>query len=256
MVDTSGTANHLCFCVPEFKADLDAHVLSYYPSISEELGYQIGFTAGTGKSHRWAADILLGKPPYYEINQAVDNGFEELEEEASKIPPGSEGVTFVPHFGGRACPPMPDIKGAWVGLEWHHSRAHLYRAVLESIAYEYSRYLDQAKELYPEESFSEFYSVGGGSKSPLWTQIKSDVLGVPGKIITGGDNLAARGSALIAAQAVGEGANFLASRYRQATLDIQPNTENTAHYDQYKSAYLELTDHLVEAMLENTDETK
>lgn len=256
MVDTSGTANHLCFCVPEFKADLDARVLSYYPSVSEELGFQIGFTAGTGKSHRWGADILQGKPPYQEDSQAVDAGLEELDEEASKIPPGSDGVMFIPHFGGRACPPLPHIKGAWVGLEWHHSRAHLYRAVLESIAYEYARYLDRAKEMYPEESFREFYTVGGGSKSPLWTQIKSDVMGVPGKIMTGAENLAARGSALLAAQAVGEGGDFLASRYRHKALDIKPDAENTALYSQYQSAYLDLTDHLAEALLEKTYEPK
>ncbi|MCJ7821029.1 MAG: FGGY family carbohydrate kinase, partial [Bacteroidales bacterium] len=147
MVDTSGTANHLCICVSTFIPDLTDRILSYYPSVSESLGYQIGFTAGTGKTHRWVVDLLQAKHPFQEHGPAVNNNFQEFDTAAREIPPGSDGAFFIPHFGGRVCPPQPEIRGGWMGLEWHHTQAHLYRSVLESIAYEYALFIKRSKAL-------------------------------------------------------------------------------------------------------------
>ena len=194
--------------------------------------------------------------PFLENGLSVDIGFRDLDDAANEIQPGSDGVVFIPHFGGRVCPPQPRLKGGWLGLEWHHSRAHLYRSVLESIAFEYALFWNKAKELYPEEVFNDFYSVGGGSKSKVWAQIKSDVLGIPVRILTGAENLAARGSAMLAAKAIGEDADFLASKYRQEAVEIKPDAKNTACYKRYQNAYMELVSHLSEVSLERNDDSE
>lgn len=55
----------------------------------------------------------------------VDSGF----------PPGSEGLQFIPYLGGRQCPYDDTLRGAWIGLNWGHKKEHLFRAVLEGLAF-------------------------------------------------------------------------------------------------------------------------
>jgi xylulokinase len=68
------------------------------------------------------------------------------------VAPGSDGLFFSPHLGGRICPSSPEMRGAWVGASWSHTQAHFTRAILESIAYEYAYYLKILKELLPRLS--------------------------------------------------------------------------------------------------------
>lgn len=118
---------------------------------------------------RWFRDSLAGSPPV---------GYSELEKEALLIAPGSEGLMFIPHFSGRVLPYDPTLKGAFLGLDFRHTRGHLYRAVMESIAYEYSIYQGVLGQLYPDLLFDRLLSVGGGANSPMFSQIKADVLGL------------------------------------------------------------------------------
>ena len=71
------------------------------------------------------------------------------------------------------------MRGAWVGLSWSHSKATMIRAALESVAFEYAYYLMILNELLPDLTFTEARVMGGGAKSPIWNQIKADVLNVP-----------------------------------------------------------------------------
>ena len=72
--------------------------------------------------------------------------YEVLDDMASKVEAGSANLYFIPHFAGRTCPSVPSVKGAFMGLDWKHGDAHMYRAVMESIAYEYSLYYDILNE--------------------------------------------------------------------------------------------------------------
>ncbi len=71
------------------------------------------------------------------------------------------------------------MRGAWVGLTRHHTRAHLVRSVLEGVAYEYAEYLRILRELHPEIDLREVRVVGGGARSDTWNAIKASALGVP-----------------------------------------------------------------------------
>lgn len=76
--------------------------------------------------------------------------YDELSAEAKDLNPGSDGLVFVPHFGGRVTPNDPYVRGSWIGLKFTHKRAHLWRAIMEGIAYEYRYYQEVAKKRYPE----------------------------------------------------------------------------------------------------------
>lgn len=243
MVDTSGTANHVGFCTESFNPDHRHGVLTFYPSAIPGLWHPIGYTAGTGRSHSWYVDELCGG------SIAGSNGsgskkeiYARLEAAAAAIPPGSEGLVFSPHFGGRVCPDQPGIRGFWLGLTWKHTQAHLYRSILESIAFEYYCYLKVARELFPDQPFTRVVTIGGGAKSPLWTQLKADILGIPHAVCANRSDFAPLGSAIIAGHAVGLFPDMAqtARQFTEVAQPVQPIAENQKAYRPYAEFYYNL----------------
>jgi len=98
--------------------------------------------------------------------------------EASRVSPGSDGLILLPHFMGAASPEFnPNAKGVLFGLTLYHGRGHVIRAIMESIAYMLRRNVELLEDLGVE--IKEVRSTGGAARSPLWNQIKSDVLQKP-----------------------------------------------------------------------------
>jgi xylulokinase len=230
-VDTSGTSDHIGICGTAFAPDVDGRILICLASGIEGLWHLQGYTAGTGLTHRWFLDAFPG-----------EGGLEEIERRAAELPPGSEELVCIPHFGGRVCPYEPAVAGAWVGLTWRHRHEHLYRAILESVAYEYACYLEAAARLGAGYAPTEVRVIGGGAASGLWTQIKADVLGVPFALMEESSHTC-WGAALSA----GAGAGIIddpASAARSAAKTravVHPRPEATERYgglvDVYKGLY-------------------
>ncbi len=119
-----------------------------------------------------------GSLQWYHDNLAPQMSFDDLVNEATDIPAGSEGLLFLPYLSGERTPyPDPLARGAWVGLTLRHTRAHLTRAVLEGVAFG----IKDSFTLIQNAGLGEINQVrisGGGARSPLWRQIMADVLGV------------------------------------------------------------------------------
>ena len=186
---------------------------------------------------RWFRDTLTGKP--------ATASYSELQAEAETVEPGSDGLIFIPHFSGRVLPNNPHMKGSFTGLDFKHTRGHMYRAIMEAIAYEYKYYLSVLRTLYPGNSFGEMLTVGGGSNSSLFNQIKADVLGIPVTTLETGDT-SLLGSAVIAA--VGTG---ILSDYRQPIMQAvkkaafyNPDMEKHKVYEACAEAYLKAIEQL------------
>jgi xylulokinase len=132
------------------------------------------------------------------------------------------------------------MRGAWIGFSWGHTREHFFRAILESIGYEYAWYLRILRGLAPEVSLVEARVIGGGAKSEAWNQIKADILSVPYQQLTRKE-CGTWGSALIAGKASGlipdlaEAATALASLAGKA---LSPNTALRPTYDAALDWYL------------------
>jgi xylulokinase len=241
MVDTSGTANHVGICVDHYEPDHEHGILTYYPAAIPGLWYPVGYTAGTGRSHSWFIDEFC-----LSEEEKADNDrskvYAALEKAAEDLPPGSEGLVFSPHFGGRICPNQPSIRGFWLGLTWQHTQAHLYRSILESIAFEYSVYLGVARALFPELALKRMIVVGGGAKSPLWTQIKADVLDVPHATCANRSDFAPLGSAVVAGHAVGLFPDMAETvrRFTEITQDVHPRPAYTEAYKPHAEFYSRL----------------
>ena len=126
-----------------------------------------------------------------------------LEQEAANLPPGSEGLLLVPYWCGVMNPHWDDLaSGTIVGLRGHHGRTHLYRAILEGLAFE-QRLHSEAVEAATGSPITEFVVVGGGARSDLWCQIIADITGKPIQRLVETE-ASALGAAILAA--VGSGA--------------------------------------------------
>lgn len=102
-----------------------------------------------------------------------------LESEAAVVPRGSDGLYVVPYWNGALTPYWDhEARGIMVGFQGVHRRAHIYRAVLEGVAFELRLSQDQVEQA-TGDAVEEFVAMGGGSQSPLWCQILADVLGRP-----------------------------------------------------------------------------
>ena len=125
-----------------------------------------------------------------------------LERAAQDLPPGAQGLLFLPYLMGERSP-IWDARasGAFVGLSLHHGRAHLYRAVLEGVAYALQHNIETGR-LAGQPLDDALTVVGGASRSALWMQIIADVTARPVRTIPD-DVEASLGAAMLAALAVG-----------------------------------------------------
>jgi xylulokinase len=124
-----------------------------------------------------------------------------LEEAAAKIPAGSDGVMFLPYLMGERSP-VWDAKasGAFVGLSLFHTRAHLYRAVLEGVTFALKHNIEAGRK-GAQSLDDKLIVVGGAAHSDLWMQIIADITGYP--VFTIEQEVeAAMGAALLAAVGV------------------------------------------------------
>ncbi|MDR0653692.1 MAG: FGGY-family carbohydrate kinase [Synergistaceae bacterium] len=164
-----------------------------------------GATNNAGTITRWLADNLY---PDLKSDDS-DNGkniFEKMMNSAKAVPPGSNGLLVLPYFAGERSPiGDPMAKGVFFGLGLHHTRDHIYRACLESVAYGLRQHLEIMEKL--GASPRRLIAVGGGTKNPMWMKILADVCGrtMNSPVVNIG---ASYGDALIASIAAGLNGNF------------------------------------------------
>ena len=105
--------------------------------------------------------------------------YDRLSQVAARVPPGSQGVLFLPWFNGILSPGEdPYMRGGFVNLSHETTRAHLARAVFEGLAMNW-RWLRGPTEKLIGKPFQFWRLTGGGALSELWSQIMADVVGLP-----------------------------------------------------------------------------
>lgn len=117
----------------------------------------------SGGSIRWYLDALGGDE-------------DRMNAEAATIPPGSDGVTFLPALSGSTAPHWDEhARGAFVGLSLGHGRGALGRAVFEGCTFALRDLVDGLAAIGLDTD--EIRVVGGGARSRLWLQMKADITG-------------------------------------------------------------------------------
>lgn len=164
-----GTSGAVRSVVREPRVDDDRTLFCY--ALAEDLWVTGGPINNGGLALQWAIEEVFpglggqGRDPYELVEGAVDD-----------VPPGSNGLIFLPYLTGERAPYWnADAKGVFFGLTLQHKREHLLRAVLEGVMYQM-----HAVNLALEKvtgSAEEVRAAGGFARSALWRQIMADVFG-------------------------------------------------------------------------------
>ena len=174
---------------------------------------------------------------------AQEMDYQALDAEGSSVPPGSSGLVLLPYFLGEKTPINdPLARGVLFGLALSHTRAHVYRAVLEGIAYGFKHHLVVLSERGLRATKGRVSN--GGARSVLWSQITADVLGLPLEQIANHP-----GSSLGAAFVAGIGIGAFKSwgdieRFIEIAGVVEPDLAAHARYQQLFGIYLDLYDSL------------
>lgn len=237
LFDVAGTASVLSCCVGAYRPDVQHRTLLFARSVLPDLWTPLAYINGGGQCLSWFRQQLIGaqqKMSYEELNH--------LGEQAAA---GAGGLMFIPHFGGRVCPNNSRLRGSWLGLDWSHGPGEMYRSIMESIAYEYSIYMDVLSQLVGPLAYSGVRVVGGGANSALFNRIKADVLGLPYETVRMADTALLAGAA-IAGYGIGLHQDLAATAERQAATDdlVMPDAARHAGYQQATRRYATVLDEL------------
>jgi len=171
---------------------------------------------------------------------APESGYTTLEEEARTVSPGADGLVFIPHLSGCFSPEVhPEARGHFCGLTLSHRRGHLYRAVLEGVAFALRENLELLEEFGADAKSMSLF--GGGSGSDLWTSIIADVTG---RIVHRPREREASclGAAILAAAGSGSPGSLegVARRWVQKADAVEPDGDLPVVYDEVYRRFLEI----------------
>jgi len=226
-VDVAGTSE-----VVALVTDHPAEGEGVYSSpLLDDLYWVGGPTQSGGKTLLWLADGFYGG----------EADFGRLEAEAASVPPGAEGLLFLPYLEGERAPIWDEAaRGAFVGLTGRHTRAHCARAVYEGVAFAVRDILERSETAAGVVPAALRVS-GGGSRSVFWNQIKADVTGRSVQQMSVSD-AASLGAALLAAVGVGvfDGPAAAAKAMVHPAAILQPVPGRAACYEALFAVWREL----------------
>ncbi|MFL5797369.1 MAG: FGGY-family carbohydrate kinase [Actinomycetota bacterium] len=197
--DVVGTAEPVCAASAEPRSD-PTMLVECHPHADPDawLLENPGFVSGGNL--RWWRDQFAPLEREAERDGGGD-AYDLLCKEAERVPPGSDGVVFLPAMQGAMAPEWNGAaRGVFYGLSLSHGREHLTRAILEGSAFGLRDILEAMRGA--GLAVRRLTIVGGGAKGPLWRQIKSDVTGLPVRVPESVETTAT-GAAILAAVGAG-----------------------------------------------------
>lgn len=209
---------------PDARLFLDAHLI---PGLFAPNGCM----ASSGSALNWLAAILA---PDTEHPHAV------LDRLAETVPAGSDGVTCLPYFLGEKSPIHdPFARGVFSGLTLSHGRAHLWRALLEAVAFGFRHHVEVLRDVGYRPR--RFLASDGGSRSRIWMQIVADILQAPVQTLETAHGSSV-GAAFVAAVGADVGIGWQDGiRLSRQGERLLPNPRNEAAYDnafeRYRDVY-------------------
>lgn len=171
--------------------------------------------------------------------QTLVGGEELLQLDAEATSRRAGDVLCLPYFLGEKSPLHdPQLRGSFAGLHLGHTRADMYRSVLEAIAFGFRHHADVFCSI--GMSLGRVMITNGGSKSTLWKQIHSEVLGTEMYPVVNHPG-ASLGAALIAAVGVGVLDDWKdIGRFIALGDAVQPDLANVAVYEEAYQEWLAL----------------
>ncbi len=220
-------------CVPEYRPDMQKGLYDCLPSPVPGKLYLAKFVTGSGITLDWYVNTFAR-----EEGQKLGEAFGKLEEKMKKIPPGANGLMSIGLLSGSAMPIDGALRGMWMGFDWSHKKEHFYKAILESITFDFTLTMDRYKEMYPEYNTRTVKIVGGGAKSAYWTQMLADVQDNKYQVLDR-DDVAMWAAAILAGNAIGVFPDMekTAAQHAKVKKEFAPTPGVRQSYEPYLKLY-------------------
>lgn len=222
LCETTGTAMVAAAYTdcPQFSP---AHHVTVYRHAMPGAFLYLPISNTVGMALKWFRDEFCGD---------VRGGYPALDRMAEQVPPGSQGITFLPFLSGCVNPDhLPDATGCFFGLRLSTTRESCVRAVLEAAAFQLRDFLKMLEELGCHAQ--KVTSLGGGAGSRLWMQIKADVCRRPFRTLHT-VQATSLGAAMLAARAL---AWPVLSAGEETVYLPHPDADYDAAYAAYRRVY-------------------
>lgn len=229
--ETIGAA--LAVCVPVEKPVFDPAGKMPLFCFPLEGMYMIHTFTNGGMTLRWFRDKFCAVEMLTEEMQCA-NAYDMIGKQVEKIPAGSDGLVMLPHLSGSLAPDTnAKAKGVWFGFTLQHTRAHFMRSIMESLGYILKRNIDSLEDM--GITVKEIRSLGGGSKSKVWNQIKADINQITLETVKSVE-AASLGAAILAGKAVGifDSVESAVESMVEVKERVIPDVEN---YEAYRTGY-------------------
>lgn len=230
----------LSCCVEEYRPDMKERRLDVIPAPGG-MFYETNYVPGSGITLDWFVNTFVRQE-----GEKLSAAFERIDAEAGKVKPGCNDMMAVGLLGGSAMPLMSSLRGMFMGFDWSHKQGHFYRALLESFSYDFALTGKRLEALYPEYDLSAVKIIGGGAKSPLWTQMNADVMGKEFRRLDRED-VAMWGAAMLAGSAIGLFPDIAGTAKQHVKVekvykpDMKMNGTYKKHMELYREYTVELT---------------
>jgi sugar (pentulose or hexulose) kinase len=200
------------------------------------------FTTG-GIVLKWYRDMFCQEEMRVGALSGIDP-YDLLGREVARIAPGADGLVLLPHLQGAMAPEAnPKARGVIYGITLRHTKAHIARAIMESIACIVRRNIEVVEAL--GIPVKEIRVMGGGARSNVWNQIKADVSG-RAVLTMENEEAACLGAAILAGLGVGVYPSLPQACKRMVKVKERhrPDPANAAVYAELYDRYVGLFDSL------------
>ena len=214
-------------------------ILSDHPAADPILSNVRAITGGwavftildaSGDAMRWARRTFCRQEPH---------SYEEMMSLAEAVPAGADNLLFLPYLNGERLADQPNSRAQFFGLTSEHTAAHLYRAVIEGVAFASRRNIAVMKSRGYQ--LDRMVSAAGGARTRLWLEIKASVYNTT-ILMPSEPECGVLGCAMLAGFAAGffsslESARADLVRYED---EILPNPRWTERYQKMQSVFDDL----------------
>lgn len=197
--DSTGSALCTVTMTDEIVLDPKKQMPCYCSAIPGK--YMIHAYSTGGMFLRWFRDAFCDLELEIEKSTGI-NAYDQFDKMADSVPAGSDGLMALPHLQGSGPPDQnARAKAVFYGLTIAHKKPHFVRAIMESVTMVLCRMIEATQALGVE--IDSIITYGGGAKSPVWTQIKADAIGLPVITTQNDENDTCIGAMILAGTACG-----------------------------------------------------
>lgn len=239
LADVTGTSSLLATHSPE--ALIDPGIQNCRHVVDGWIPFTILDCGGI--SMKWCKDLMS--------SAAGEISYDQLIDLARGVPAGSDGLIFYSYMLGERRRENVCSRGGFLGVKLEHEAKHFARAVMEGVALSIGKDAGLFRSL--GLNVDRVFSLGGGTRNPLWNEIKAGVLGLPLEI-SPEPEAGIKGCALLGAAGVGIVADLAteAVARRTASRTIQPAAHEADTYTQVQREFNRIYDHMLGFWQEKT----